>query len=108
MAGRCRSAPCPVTRTKWSEALSERAVSFLLFASGAIIPVLPWIFGMSGMAAVVVALVLVGIALSVTGALVGLLSGASPIPRALRQLAIGFGAAAVTYGLGLIFGVDLG
>ena len=89
-------------------ALRAAVSSFLLFASGAIIPVLPWIFGMSGIAAVVVALVLVGIALSVTGALVGLLSGASPIPRALRQLAIGFGAAAVTYGLGLIFGVDLG
>ncbi|WP_119697720.1 VIT1/CCC1 transporter family protein [Microbacterium halotolerans] len=89
-------------------ALRAAVSSFLLFASGAIIPVLPWIFGMSGIVAVVVALVLVGIALSVTGALVGLLSGASPIPRALRQLAIGFGAAAVTYGLGLIFGVELG
>ncbi|WP_232531651.1 VIT1/CCC1 transporter family protein [Microbacterium halophytorum] len=82
--------------------------SFLLFASGAIIPVLPWLFGLAGLPAVIVALVLVGIALSATGALVGLLSGASPLPRALRQLAIGFGAAAVTYGLGLLFGVDVG
>lgn len=81
--------------------------SFLFFASGAIIPVLPWIFGMSGVAAVTVALAMVGVALVVTGSLVGLLSGASPIPRALRQLAIGFGAAALTYLLGLAFGVDL-
>jgi len=81
--------------------------SFLLFASGAIIPVLPWLFGMAGWGAVVVALALVGVALGVTGALVGLLSGASPLPRAVRQLAIGFGAAAVTYGLGLLFGVDV-
>lgn len=82
--------------------------SFLFFSSGAIIPVLPWIFGLSGLAAVVLALVLVGIALLATGAMVGLLSGAPPLARGLRQLAIGFGAAAVTYVLGLIFGVSLG
>jgi VIT1/CCC1 family predicted Fe2+/Mn2+ transporter len=39
-----------------------------------------------------------------TGAIVGVLSGASPLKRALRQLAIGFGAAGATYGLGLLFG----
>lgn len=85
----------------WTVAIS----SFLLFASGAIIPVLPWIFGLDGTAAVVVALVLVGIALLTTGAMVGILSGGPPLRRALRQLAIGFGAAAVTYLLGLAFGV---
>lgn len=82
--------------------------SFLFFASGAIIPVLPWILGLSGLAAIVTALVLVGIALLTTGAVVGLLSGAPPLRRALRQLAIGFGAAAVTYALGLLFGVSVG
>lgn len=81
--------------------------SFLFFASGAIVPVLPWILGLSGHVAVIVALVLVGLALLGTGATVGLLSGAPPLRRALRQLAIGFGAAAVTYVLGLLFGVSL-
>lgn len=84
------------------------ASSFCFFAVGAIIPVLPWIFGLSGGAAVALALALVGIALAITGATVGLLSGGSPLPRALRQLAIGFGAAAVTYALGLLFGVSVG
>lgn len=82
--------------------------SFLFFASGAVIPVLPWLFGLTGIAAVVVALVLVGIALLATGATVGLLSGGSPLARAVRQLAIGYGAAAITYLLGLAFGVTLG
>ncbi|MDX2375298.1 VIT1/CCC1 family protein [Microbacterium sp. LRZ72] len=82
--------------------------SFLLFSSGAIVPVLPWLFGLSGVAAVVLALALVGVALLCTGAMVGLLSGGPPLRRALRQLAIGFGAAAVTYLLGLAFGVSLG
>ena len=89
-------------------ALGAAVSSFLFFASGAIIPVLPWIVGLSGVVAIVVALVLVGIALLSTGATVGLLSGAPPLRRALRQLAIGFGAAAITYGLGLLFDVTLG
>ena len=89
-------------------ALGAASSSFLFFASGAIIPVLPWMLGLSGVLAVVVALALVGIALTATGAMVGLLSGAPPLRRGLRQLAIGFGAAAVTYVLGLLFGVSAG
>ncbi|MFT4214027.1 MAG: VIT1/CCC1 family protein [Microbacterium sp.] len=89
-------------------ALSAAASSFLFFASGAVIPVLPWLLGLSGFAAVVLALVLVGFALVATGAMVGLLSGGPPLRRGLRQLAIGYGAAAVTYLLGLLFGVGVG
>ena len=81
--------------------------SFCFFASGAVIPVLPYLFGLQGTTALVVATVLVGIALLVTGATVGLLSGGPPLQRALRQLAIGYGAAAVTYLLGLLFGAGL-
>lgn len=93
-----------IVGSAWSAASS----SFLLFSSGAIIPVLPWIFGLSGLTAVVLALVLVGIALMATGATVGVLSGGPPLKRAIRQLLIGFGAAAVTYVLGLLFGVSAG
>ena len=78
--------------------------SFCFFASGAVIPVLPYLFGLSGATAVVVAAVLVGLTLLATGATVGLLSGASPLKRGLRQLAIGYGAAAATYLLGLALG----
>lgn len=81
--------------------------SFCFFASGALLPVLPYLFGLDGLAAVLVATVLVGLALLGTGAVVGLLSGGPPVRRALRQLAIGLGAAAVTYGLGLVFGTTV-
>ncbi len=84
----------------WGAAIS----SFAFFASGALIPVLPYLFGATGLTAVVIAATSVGIALIGTGAVVGILSGASPLKRALRQLAIGFGAAAATYLLGLLFG----
>ncbi|HYI33796.1 MAG TPA: VIT1/CCC1 family protein [Glaciibacter sp.] len=82
--------------------------SFLFFASGALLPVLPYLFGLTGAVAIVVAAVLVGVALLVTGAIVGLLSGGPPLKRALRQLTIGFGAAGVTYVLGLLFNTSVG
>ncbi|WP_284989686.1 VIT1/CCC1 transporter family protein [Arthrobacter sp. efr-133-TYG-120] len=88
----------------WGAAIS----SFCFFASGAIVPILPFIFGMTGFAALAVAGTLVGIALLSTGAVVGLLSGTSPLTRGLRQLAIGLGAAAATYGLGFVFGAVIG
>jgi VIT1/CCC1 family predicted Fe2+/Mn2+ transporter len=82
--------------------------SFAFFASGAIVPVLPYLFGATGLTAVLIAAGLVGIALLCTGAIVGLLSGGPPLKRALRQLAIGFGAAGATYLLGLAFGTTVG
>ncbi|HET6673352.1 MAG TPA: VIT1/CCC1 family protein [Agromyces sp.] len=87
--------------------LSAAVSSFLFFASGALVPVLPYAFGLSGLAAILTSTVLVSIALLATGATVGLLSGVSPLKRALRQLAIGLGAAGVTYLLGLAFGTTL-
>ncbi len=89
--------------TGWRAAAS----SFLFFSTGALVPVLPWLFGMGGLPAVILASVLVGIALLFTGGVVGVLSGAPPLPRALRQLAIGYGAAAVTYAIGAVAGVRL-
>lgn len=84
----------------WRAAFS----SFGFFAAGALVPVIPYIVGMSGLWAVAVSALLVGVALLFTGGVVGVLSGKPPLIRAFRQLAIGYGAAAVTYALGLIFG----
>ncbi|MGO4593758.1 VIT1/CCC1 transporter family protein [Leifsonia sp. 2TAF2] len=88
----------------WSAALS----SFCFFASGAFIPIIPFLFGLTGTTAIIVSAILVGITLLGTGAVVGLLSGASPLKRAVRQLLIGYGAAAATYLLGLLFGATVG
>ena len=78
--------------------------SFCFFASGALVPVLPYLCGLQGVAAQIVAAALVGAALVTTGVIVGLLSGGPPLRRAGRQLLIGYGAAAITYLLGLLFG----
>ncbi|GAB3289514.1 VIT1/CCC1 transporter family protein [Parasphingorhabdus pacifica] len=82
--------------------------SFAFFASGAAVPVLPFVLGFPVFWATAVAVVLVCVALMLTGATVGVLSGAAPLPRALRQLGIGMGAAAVTYLLGVVFGATVG
>lgn len=88
--------------------IGASASSFAFFASGALVPILPYIFGASGTFAMVLSLALVGIALMITGGVVGLFSGASPMKRGLRQLAIGYGAALATYLLGLLFGATVG
>ena len=89
--------------TAWAAAAS----SFCFFASGALVPVLPYLLGATGFTAVAWSAGLVGLALLGTGSVVGLLSGTSPLLRALRQLAIGYGAAAATYALGLLFGTTV-
>ena len=90
--------------TAWGAAAS----SFCFFASGAIVPILPFVFGMTGILALVLSAVLVGVALLFTGGVVGLLSGTSPASRGLRQLAVGMGAAGATYLLGLALGAVIG
>jgi vacuolar iron transporter family protein len=88
-------------------AMRAATSSFFFFASGAVIPVLPYLFGATGLTAIIIAAALVGIALLGTGAVVGVLSGGPPLKRALRQLAIGYGAAGATYALGLLFGASV-
>jgi vacuolar iron transporter family protein len=78
--------------------------SFLLFASGAIFPVLPFLF-LSGREAVVVSIILSALALFLIGAGTTLFTGRNFIWSGMRQLLIGMAAAAVTYGLGRLVGV---
>ncbi|MDO5493972.1 MAG: VIT1/CCC1 transporter family protein [Nesterenkonia sp.] len=85
----------------WGAALS----SFCFFASGALIPIIPFLLGATGLTALLIACGLVAVALMVTGGIVGLLSGSSPLTRGLRQLGIGLGAAAITYVVGSLLDV---
>ena len=67
-----------------------------------------WLILAGLMLGMLTAVMLVSLALMLTGAIVGVFSGGPPLRRALRQLAIGIGAAACTYLLGLLFGAMLG
>lgn len=78
--------------------------SFVAFAIGASIPVVPYLFG-GGTAVLFISLGLSLIALFGVGAAVSLLTGRGLIFSGVRQLAIGLAAAAVTYLIGSIIGV---
>ena len=88
----------------WAAAIA----SFIFFATGAFVPIIPFLFGASPRLGAIIALVLVSGALLITGGITGLLSGKKPAMRAFRQLAIGLGAALVTYLLGVAFGAFVG
>lgn len=88
--------------------LGAAVSSFCFFGSGAAVPVLPFLLGLRATTALVAAAVLVGAALLLTGATVGVLSGGPPLRRGLRQLGIGAAAAGTTYLLGLVVGAALG
>lgn len=82
------------------------AASFALFTVGAILPVAPFAFS-HGDVAVVLSLAASGAALFALGAAITLLTGRGIWRSALRQLGIGFGAAAVTYGVGYLVGATV-
>lgn len=81
--------------------------SFVLFAAGAIIPVIPFLFG-SGPAIIAVATALSGLALFAVGAGITVVTGQHPLRSGLRQLAFGLAAAGITFGVGTLLGTAVG
>lgn len=77
--------------------------SFLAFAVGAFVVVLPYLFT-GGTTAMMIAIALSAIAMLVVGGLVGRFSGRGVVPAALRQLLVGALAAGVTFIIGRIIG----
>ena len=81
--------------------------SFVLFATGAIIPVLPFLIG-AGAGAIVASAVMSGVALFALGAAITLLTGRHPLFAGLRQVGFGMAAAAITFGIGTLLGTAIG
>ena len=88
-------------------ALVAAASSFCVFLLGALFPVLP-LFVLDGQAAVLASALSSGLGLFLIGAAITVFTGASAFWCGLRQLAIGALAAAVTYGMGHLFGIAIG
>lgn len=80
--------------------------SFLLFAGGAVIPVAPFLFS-QGNAAVVASAGASALGLFVVGAAITLFTGKPVLYSGLRQVAFGLAAAAVTFVLGHLIGVNI-
>ncbi|HVZ36371.1 MAG TPA: VIT1/CCC1 transporter family protein, partial [Polyangiaceae bacterium] len=85
-------------------ALVAAVTSFLLFALGAIVPVLPFLF-LRGPVAIETSLGASGLGLFIIGAAITLFTGRSVWLSGGRQLVLGFAAAAVTFGIGKAIGV---
>jgi VIT1/CCC1 family predicted Fe2+/Mn2+ transporter len=82
------------------------ATSFLLFAIGAIIPVLPFMFFM-GTGTVIASLGVSALGLFLIGAAITLFTGRNAFYSGGRQLLFGLAAAGLTYGIGRLLGVTL-
>ena len=80
--------------------------SFLLFGSGALVPLIPFLVS-SGTPAIVASLILAGVALFVVGAAITIVTGQSARRSGLRQVAFGMAAAAVTFAIGHLVGTAI-
>jgi len=86
----------------WEAAIT----SFLLFALGAIVPVIPFLF-FSGTTAIVVSAVLGAIGLFAVGSAITLFTGRSILYSGTRQVLFGLAAAAAVFLVGHLIGASL-
>ena len=86
---------------KLPSALVAGLSSLIAFSAGALIPLLPYLAGLSSLAA---ALGITAVALVAGGMVVGRLTGRPVLRSGLRQLALGSLAVAVTYAVGSLIG----
>ena len=94
--------PAELGGNPWSAA----GFSFMLFAAGALFPVLPFFFT-AGLPGMLWSGGLSAAALAAIGLATSLFSGRGPVFSVLRQVLIGAAAAGVTYGTGALIGVSL-
>jgi len=87
----------------WEAAIT----SFILFAMGAVLPVAPFTF-LEGTSAVIASLAFSAVGLFVIGGGITLFTGRGVLFSGMRQVGFGLAAAAITYLIGRLIGVNLG
>ena len=87
-------------------AMEAAVASFILFAIGAIIPVIPFFF-IGGMRAIILSSILSAFGLFIIGAAITLFTGKSIWHSGLRQVIFGLAAAAITFSIGRLIGVSV-
>jgi len=81
--------------------------SFLAFAAGAVLPLVPFLLGLALTRAIVVAATVAGVALFGVGAALSLFTGRSALGGGLRMVLIGGGAGVVTWLIGSALGAAI-
>ena len=87
-------------------AMEAAVYSFILFAIGAVIPVVPFMFT-SGTTAIVISVISSAAGLFLIGSAITLFTGKSIWFSGFRQVIFGLLAAAITFGIGKLIGVSL-
>lgn len=87
-------------------AVEAAVYSFILFAIGAVIPVIPFMFA-TGMKAVIISVTLSAVGLFLIGAAITLFTGKNVWYSGFRQVIFGLAAAAITFGIGKLIGVAI-
>ncbi len=87
-------------------AMEAAITSFVLFAMGAIIPVVPFFFT-DGMKAILISTAMSGVGLFLIGSAITLFTGKSVWFSGFRQVVFGLAAAAITFGIGKLIGVSV-
>jgi len=88
-------------------AFGAAASSFVSFAGGAVLPLLPFV-ALPGARALPVSMAVAAVSLFGIGALLSLFTGRGALASGSRMLLLGAVAGAVTFGIGRLFGVALG
>ncbi len=81
--------------------------SFLLFALGALFPVLPYVF-LTGTPGIVTSAVVSTLGLFGIGAAITLMTGQNALVSGLRQVLFGLVASGITFGIGHLIGASIG
>ncbi len=97
------TAPGDLGGSAWEAAIT----SFLLFALGAFVPVIPFFFG-SGLVTVIISLLISVLGFMVIGVGTTLTTGTPLLKSASRQVLLGLVAATITFSLGRLVGGRLG
>ena len=87
-------------------AVEAAVYSFILFAIGAVLPVLPFMFT-NGMKAIVISVAISAAGLFLIGAAITLFTGKNVWYSGFRQVIFGLIAAAITFGIGKMIGVSI-
>lgn len=87
-------------------AMEAAVYSFIFFAIGAIIPVIPFFF-LTGMNAVMLSVGMSAVGLFLIGAAITLFTGKNVWYSGFRQVLFGLAAAAITFGIGKLIGVSI-
>lgn len=87
-------------------AMEAAVSSFILFAFGAIIPVIPFFF-IGGAKAIIISTIMSALGLFLIGASITLFTGKNVWYSGFRQVLFGLLAAAITFGIGKLIGVSV-